>query len=419
MTAPSTMRTAEFVLPGHPDKLADAVADAIVQEARAREERAIVGVEVALNRNIAFIDGRVGCRGAQAIDLRKIVRSVYASAGYCAQFEPRPAKVAVKLDVHVGPLQQHEIASRGVADDQSIVTGYASSLPGTDGMPVEHALARRLALALHRLRLEAPELRLGPDGKVIVFVEEGADGRSHRLSDASISIHHAANWDFITAQREIERRLRREVESFALGVPGFDPRGEFALEVNPGGAFVEGGPLGDNGLSGKKLVADFYGPRVPIGGGAMSGKDFWRADRAGPLIARKLATLAVERFGCRECLVTLGIRPGQREFRIVRVEAQNRQPLELARLEGMVDLRLCSMHEWPDSAGDLVEVARWGHWCTAKPAQALTASAKSSGRRRSRSNQVAEVQVASRSTRQCASVRARRPKADSPQTAPR
>jgi S-adenosylmethionine synthetase len=373
MKTDCNVRTAEFVLPGHPDKLADAIADAIVQEARRREQRALVGVEVALHRNAVFIDGRVGCRGAETIDFKGIAREVYESAGYGRGFAPFPKRLKVITELCLGPLLPGEAEFREVSDDQSIVTGYACSLPGTEGLPIEHALARRLAFALHSVRTERPDLRFGPDGKVIVFVEESIDGRRFRLIDLSLSIQHAADWDAVAARRAIEREVHSAIEAFAIAVPGFDASVDCSVEINAAGDFVEGGPHGDNGLSGKKLVADFYGPRVPIGGGAMSGKDFWKVDRAGPLIARNLAMAAVQRLGCRECLVTLGIRPGDREFRVVRVEAENRQSHDVSRLRGLVDLRLSSMADWPKTAGRLVEVARWGHfavtpnWERAKP----------------------------------------------------
>ncbi len=357
-----TARTAEFVLPGHPDKLADAIADAIVHEARRREKRALVAVEVALHRYTVFIDGRIGCRGAKAIDFESIVRDVFESAGFARRVAPNSNRLKVTTDLFLGPLLPGEAAHREVSDDQSIVTGYACSLPGTDGLPIEHALVRRLAIALRNLCREQRDLRLGPDGKVIVFLQESSEARSFQLADVSLSIQHASGWDAISARRAIIASIQREVEEFARAVPGFDARADFALSINAAGDFVDAGPHGDNGLSGKKLVADFYGPRVPIGGGAMSGKDFWKADRAGPLIARALAVAAVERLGCRECVVMLGIRPGDREFKIVRVEAESRQPVDHARLSGLVDLRLASMHAWPDGAGDLVEVARWGHF---------------------------------------------------------
>ena len=377
MTIEYTQRTAEFVLPGHPDKIADAIADAIVQKARRSEKRAMVAIEVALHRDVVFIDGCVKCKGAKRINVEKLTRDVFASAGFCGEFALLKGRMKVISELTLAPLSEDEAACRDISDDQSIVTGYACSLPGTGGLPIEHALVRRLAMALHALRNEQPLLRLGPDGKVIVFVDESQDARRFRLADVSLSIQHAADWDVVAAHRAINARLRSEVEAFALGVPGFDASNKFALEINPAGNFVEGGPHGDNGLSGKKLVCDFYGPRVAIGGGAMSGKDFWKPDRAGPIIARKLALAAVERLGCRECHVTLGIRPNDREFRIVRVEAENHQPLSRERCTGLVDLRLASLEHWPDEAGDIIELARWGHFASkAETAAAAKAEAE-------------------------------------------
>ena len=92
------------------------------------------------------------------------------------------------------------------------------------------------------------------------------------------------------------------------------------LRINPIGDFVEGGPFGDNGLSGKKLVMDAYGPRVPIGGGATAGKDRWKADVRGFHLSREIAVGQVLRHGCRECTVTLAINPGDRDFRVAAIE---------------------------------------------------------------------------------------------------
>lgn len=357
----SSMRVAEFVLPGHPDKIADAIADSIVDAARTRDPRALVAAEVAVHCNVVFIDGRVAGKSAPEIDFRELARNVYRSAGYGQGFEPVPNRVKVITDLCVEEQPPEESESREISDDQSITIGYCTSLAGTGGLPPEHALVRRLALAVHSVRLDHPELLLGPDAKVVVFVQESKDGRRLRLSDCSISLHHSQAWDAVLAVRKVESRIHAELQRFAVAVPGFEVD-DGGVSIYTGGDFIIGGPFGDNGLSGKKLVADFYGPRVPIGGGAMSGKDFWKVDRAGPLIARDLAQAAVQRMGCRECTVTLGIRPGDREFRIVRIEAENKQPLDIAKLRNLTDLRLCSRSDWPDAAGDLVEVARWGHF---------------------------------------------------------
>jgi len=194
MTA-EQIRTAEFVLPGHPDKLADAIADAIVKAAMQRERRALVGVEVALHRDAVFIDGRVACEGAQQIDFAGIVAGVYGSAGYGERFTPVPEKVRVSTDLCLGPLWPGEAKFREVADDQSIVTGYACSTPGTEMLPVEHALVRRLAIRLSALRRDLPDLLLGPDAKLIVLLRETDGGESCVLEHVSVSQQHAVDWN--------------------------------------------------------------------------------------------------------------------------------------------------------------------------------------------------------------------------------
>ncbi len=379
MNAAPLMRTAEFPLPGHPDKLADTIADQLVQEARRRDTRARVGIAVALHRNTVFIDGRIACPSAGRIDLRRAVKRVLAADGAIARTRAartpagraRAAKGKLTLiaDLRRERLTDVERASRDSADDQSIVTGYACSLPGTGGVPVEHAFARSFAKRLHDGRATRRHT-LGPDGKVIVYIEERDAGRRFRVTDASVSIQHPASWDPVEARRTIAAALRRTIDEFTLHVPGFDGSAEPTLAVNGVADFVLAGSHGDNGLAGKKLVSDFYGPRVPIGGGALSGKDFLSVDRSGALIARAVAVAAVERLGSRECTVTLAISPGDREFRIVRVEAENHMAVDTARLRTLVDLRIASTEDWPERAGfadpsappDLPDLARWGHF---------------------------------------------------------
>ncbi len=357
------IRTAEFPLPGHPDKLADTIADQLVQEARRRDPRARVGIAVALHRKTVFIDGRIACPGAGRINLRRAVERVLVADGARARSRAARTKLNLITDLRRERLTDVERASRDSADDQSIVTGYACSLPGTGGVPVEHAFARSFAKRLHDGRVTRQHA-LGPDGKVIVYIEECDAGRRFRVTDVSVSIQHQRSWDPVAARRAIAAALRATIDEFALHVPGFDGSAEPTLAVNGVADFVLAGSHGDNGLTGKKLVSDFYGPRVPIGGGALSGKDFFSVDRAGALIARAVAVAAVQRLGSRECTVTMAISPGDREFRIVRVEAENHIAVDTARLRELVDLRLASTEDWPERAclTDFSDLARWGHF---------------------------------------------------------
>jgi len=344
------LRPAEFVLPGHPDKLADAIADRIVDAAWKRERRALVGVEVALHRDVVFVDGRIACEGAEEIDIRAIARGVYRDVGYGRDFGPDPRRLKVRTDLCVGPLLPGEAEFREVSDDQSIVTGYACSTPGTGMLPVEQALVKRLAKALDALRRRRTALRLGPDGKVLVLVRETFDAPEApprwTLEQLTVSIQHAADWDPVAGHRAVGECLRAEAGRMAGIVPGLSVSPARDLRINPVGDFIEGGPFGDNGLSGKKLVMDAYGPRVPIGGGATAGKDRWKVDRYGPRLARRMAIEMVRRHGCRECTVTLAISPGDRRFRVASIHgtpppvdaaswAAHRQTLKPATVAGI------------------------------------------------------------------------------------
>jgi S-adenosylmethionine synthetase len=152
------------------------------------------------------------------------------------------------------------------------------------------------------------------------------------------------------------------VRAFGEGLPGFDVGHQPEIALNGAGDFSCGGTHGDNGLAGKKLVVDAYGPRVPIGGGALSGKDFWKVDRAGAVLARRLALAAAPRFGLRECRTVLSIRPGDRAFRACLVEGP-RGPVPPSRVASLpVDLRLASVAESLPAELDVKALARWGHW---------------------------------------------------------
>ena len=357
---PATIYTAEHVLPGHPDKLCDAIADALVEEAARREKRALCGVEVAVHRAVVFVTGRIACRDAETINVPGIVQQVYATAGYNDIWQPAPEELAVHADLCLGPLNDGEADFRKLSDDQAIVTGYAVDIPGTNYLPPEHWLAARSAQRLRQLRTERPELGLGPDGKVLVLLE--GEGDRSRLAGFSTSLHHAPGADPIELHRAILDLLRGQLAEAATAIPGFDPVLPDVLSVNGAGNFVIGGPEGDNGLSGKKLVVDAYGPRVAIGGGALSGKDFFKADRAGAILARRLAKAVVLTGAARECLATLAFLPGASEAKIVSLCGDDGRQLDATRWGQLLDLSLEGTGQRYAQTASLVEIARWGHF---------------------------------------------------------
>jgi S-adenosylmethionine synthetase len=351
---------AEFVLPGHPDKLCDAIADALVHEACQREKRALCGVEVAIHRASVFITGRIACREAESIPVDRIARDVLRSAGYGKEWQPDPDSLRVEADLCLGPLEDGESEFRAVSDDQSIITGYAIDLPGTNYLPPEHWLAYRLSSAMERLRLAQPELLLGPDGKVAVIYEENS-GRS-RVEGFSTSLQQKVNGPAIELHRAVLTALKDELAAAAEAIPGFDPAVPNEVHVNGAGNFDVGGPEGDNGLSGKKLVIDAYGPRVPIGGGALSGKDFYKADRAGAILARRLAKLALSTCAMRECTATLAILPGARQARLVSLRGESGECVDSTRWSARIDRSIEKIGTAYTGLHQLVDIARYGHF---------------------------------------------------------
>ncbi len=358
------LRPAEWVLPGHPDKLADAIADSLVQAAFERQAEALCAVEVAVHRNAVYLTGRLACNGSDEIDIGTLVRDVYRSAGYGSDWLPAPDDLTVGGNLCIDTLVPGEERIRHISDDQSIVTGYAIDLPGIGFIPPEQWLAREVARRLSEL--VGSSLRLCPDGKVLVVVEENGNSRSLKAVSCSL----LARAGDIELQRAVVRVVEGVVKDIAARVPGFATSLPGDIVVNGSGTFTTGGPEGDNGLSGKKLLLDHYGPRVPIGGAALSGKDFWKPDRAGAMLARRMA-LAIVRSGvASETTVQFVTFPGDEAPRVTRIAASGLDLPEPERWLDLVDCRFAVAAPWCRRV-DLPDGARWGWFGGDAPWEAL------------------------------------------------
>jgi len=267
----------------------------------------------------------------------------------------------------VDRLAPDEGSVRHISDDQSIVMGYAIDLPGLGYLPPEQWMARELARVLYRL-VGSP-MQLCPDGKVMVVLAEDVDqaagsGRlpvGYRLQSVSASLLAPDEVSGVELQRAVVQGVRGVLKMASPHLPGLDPTVPRYIVVNGSGNFHVGGPEADNGLSGKKLLLDYYGPRVPIGGSALSGKDFHKPDRAGAVIARRLALAVVKSGVAAEPTVHLVIFPGDEAARILRIVTPTGDLREPQRWGEIVDCRFGSV---PGTVGiaDLVERARWGQW---------------------------------------------------------
>jgi len=318
------MIAAEDVLPGHPDRVCDAIAEHIVTTAVTYDHEALVGVEVALHQESMFVTGRVAASELYVpIDLAwqtvdEIVEEVFASAGYTGPWSHR---VEVRTDLVVGGLDDDERGIRGLSDDQGIAVGHADP-DGPELMPVEAWTARRFREALAAMRAEHPDA-LGPDGKVLVGLhDDGARGSRPVIGKLNVAIQHARGVGYPELLAWLAPHLEEALDDLApwVAAPGGAGAGggvgvlggllaPDVLRVNGIGDFTCGGPRGDNGLSGKKLVVDHYGPQVPIGGGAICGKDVHKPDRVGALRARQVAVRLARETGLAATVAT-GFLPG-------------------------------------------------------------------------------------------------------------
>jgi S-adenosylmethionine synthetase len=182
------------------------------------------------------------------------------------------------------------------------------------------------------------------------------------IEGITCSLQQRVSADAIGLHRAVRQALGDELNQLSRKLPGLAPTVPERIHVNGAGAFDVGGPMGDNGLSGKKLVVDAYGPAVAIGGGALSGKDFFKVDRAGALHARRVAKAIVLTGIASEATVTLLWRPGVDAASVVAVDCSPAQQLDLAAWNQLFDLSLeASGEAWTNST-DLITVARFGHF---------------------------------------------------------
>ncbi len=333
------LRFAEAVLPGHPDKLADQVADALVDIALRVDDRAIVQVEVAVHDHRCHVNGRISTEGV-AVDrefVEATVRGVYERAGFGVPFPgvgdgsdyqcPHPSRVEVDLACVIDVSDPDERAMREFCDDQATHVGYAIGTPETDWLPMEQYLALRLRDALLALTMADRSLGAGPDGKLLVALRPLPSERQGfaRWAPAWVvsSVQHLEAASVVVLERAVRTLFTTVLREESERMPDLlaPPDDAFAVRVNEAGPFVEGGPMNDNGQTGRKLVMDFYGPNVGIGGGALSGKDPWRLDRAAALRTRQIAVAIVETGFVSEARVTFAWGPRDKRPSGVVVEA--------------------------------------------------------------------------------------------------
>ncbi|RCK71163.1 methionine adenosyltransferase [Desertihabitans brevis] len=323
MSAQSARRnrlfTSESVTEGHPDKIADQISDRILDELLAEDPTSRVAVETLVTTGLVVVAGEVTTEAYA--DIRTLVRDTILGIGYDSSakgFDGASCGVSISLGS-----QSPDIA-RGVdssyehwrdsseerydlqgAGDQGIMFGYAcTETPSLMPLPID--LAHRLSERLTAVRKDGTMPYLRPDGKTQVTVEY-VDGRPARLDTVVLSAQHAADIDL---DRLLTPDVRRHVVDPVLEVYDLDhhdPR----LFVNPTGQFIIGGPMGDAGLTGRKVIVDTYGGAARHGGGAFSGKDPSKVDRSGAYATRWVAKNVVAAGLADQCEVQVAYAIGR------------------------------------------------------------------------------------------------------------
>lgn len=307
-----TSQTVEFVTIGHPDKVADQISDAILDELLTQDQYSRVACETFVTHGLVIVGGEITTNAF--VDVDGVVRSTIDSIGYNHPKYGFDAKTCAVIS-SIGR-QSPDIAQgvdAGGAGDQGIMYGYATD-ETPECMPLPYQLARRLTMRQEEVRQQNILDYLGPDGKSQVTLEYDDDKPVHLRSVVLSSQHLDTVLDRDNPSQmsnDAREQIIGEIVQPSLPVDLFDSKTR--IFVNPTGKFVIGGPQSDTGMTGRKLGIDTYGGRIPHGGGAFSGKDPTKVDRSATYLMRYLAKNIVATGISHRCLAQVAYVIGQKD----------------------------------------------------------------------------------------------------------
>ncbi len=367
---PSYLFTSESVTEGHPDKVADAISDSVLDAILAQDRRSRVACETLVTTGMVFIGGEIttDCY----VDIPRVARDTIAQIGYDSSdmgFDHKTCAVTTSIDQQSPDIAQGVNTQEGLfkeqgAGDQGLMFGYATDeTPELMPMPImfAHKLTQRLAAARKTGVLDF----LRPDGKSQVTIEY-VDGRPRRVDTVVVSTQHTPE----IGHKELEAQILREIIKETIPAGMLDAKTRYF--VNPTGRFVVGGPMGDCGLTGRKIIVDTYGGQGRHGGGAFSGKDPSKVDRSASYMARHIAKNVVAAGLARRCEVQVAYAIGVAEPVSLLVDTFGTGAIDDEAIRDILldvyDLRPAAIIEYLDLLRPIyAKTAAYGHFGRSEP----------------------------------------------------
>ncbi|MBQ8084601.1 MAG: methionine adenosyltransferase [Lachnospiraceae bacterium] len=367
--------TSESVTEGHPDKICDQISDAVLDELMRQDPNSRVACETSITTGLVLVMGEITTNAY--VDIQKIVRDTIKEIGYdhsdygfdcntcgvITAIDEQSADIAMGVDKALeakeNQMSDEDIEAIG-AGDQGMMFGYATN-ETEEYMPYPISLAHKLAKRLTDVRKDGTLPYLRPDGKTQVSVEYDEEGKPVRLEAVVLSTQHDAD----VTQEQIHKDIKREVFDVILPKELVDEDTKFF--INPTGRFVIGGPNGDSGLTGRKIIVDTYGGYARHGGGAFSGKDCTKVDRSAAYAARYVAKNLVAAGLADKCEIQLSYAIGVARPTSVRVDTFGTGKLSERKLVEIVrenfDLRPAGIIKMLDLRRPIYkQTAAYGHF---------------------------------------------------------